>query len=83
MFCMNSEYNRVQEMSENITTTPSVDISDIEEFLKIHVNYKVDSSTHKISLYFNYHNFINSPYIKVEDSNIKTDTIETTYLKLD
>ena len=46
-------------------------------FLKIYMNYKKSSSG--ITLYANYQNFINSPFLKIVDGKPYVDTIDRTY----
>ena len=62
-----------------------VDVSnhpiDIGRFLKIHVNYKKESENN-ITLYFNYLNYLNTPYVKQIDGRTYIDIIDGTYLKL-
>lgn len=53
---------------------------DIEKFLRIAVSYKKDESG--IVLYFNYYNYINSPFLKMNDGKLYIDTVAGTYLKL-
>lgn len=56
---------------------------DIKRFLKVYASYKKDDATGTIDLYFNYYNYVNSPFVKIDNGNqIKVDTIPSTYLKL-
>lgn len=59
--------------------------ADFKDLLNIYVNYKVglDGDQPQITLYFNYYNYINSPFVKFGDNNnLKIDTLEGSYLKL-
>lgn len=63
-----------------------VDISeknvDLDNLLDIYVNYKFDANN-KIILYFNYYNYINSPFVEFKDTGkLKLYTVPRTYLKL-
>lgn len=55
---------------------------DLQDLLRIHVSYKKDLDDHSITLYFNYFNYFDSPYIKIENQLLYSDTIQGTYLKL-
>lgn len=49
----------------------------------MYVNYRLDKATKSIELYFNYFNYLDSPYVKMEDGvTVKMDTMDGTYLKL-
>ena len=53
----------------------------MEELLRIYVNYgKCDDGG--IRLYFNYMNYLNSPYLKMADNKTYIDTMDNTYLSL-
>lgn len=55
----------------------------IEGLTNLNVNYKREDDFSGITLYFNYNNYLNSPFIKIdEDYNVLVDTIDNTYLKL-
>jgi hypothetical protein len=55
----------------------------IEGLTNLNVNYKREDDFSGITLYFNYNNYINSPFIKIDDDyNVLVDTIDNTYLKL-
>lgn len=56
--------------------------ADISKFLKLYVNYKKDSNDN-ITLYFNYINYINTPFLRIEDGKLYPEIIDRTYLKLD
>lgn len=61
----------------------SVKADDIKKLLRLYVNYKKDAQTNNgIVLYFNYNNYLNTPFIKLEDYRVYTDIIDGTYLKL-
>lgn len=56
---------------------------DLSKFLRVYVNYKKDRDNgNGIVLYFNYSNYYNTPFVKLQDSKIYSDIIEGTYLKL-
>jgi galactitol-specific phosphotransferase system IIB component len=58
--------------------------SEIQDMFNIYVTYKKDvENQNKITLYFNYNNYINTPFIKIEDSKVYSNIIEGTYLKLE
>lgn len=44
---------------------------------RLYVNYSRD-----MALYFNYFNYLNSPYIRIEGGHVRMDTLDGTYLKL-
>lgn len=52
-------------------------VKSLDDVLKIYVNFNKE-----MTLYFNYSNYLRSPYIKQEDGNVLIDTIDGTYLKL-
>lgn len=56
--------------------------TDLGDLLDIYVNYKkeLDGS---LTLYFNYFNYINTPFVTYEDNKLKMNTIKGTYLKLE
>lgn len=75
-----------EELTSSINTDHVfVDINsstvDLSRLLKIFVNYK-KSDGNAIDLYFNYFNWFDTPYIKMEDGLPYLDTIGGTYLKL-
>ena len=53
---------------------------DISEFVKLYVNYKRDKSG--ITLYFNYYNYLDTPFVKIKENKIYSDIIPSTYLEL-
>lgn len=56
---------------------------DLQSLLKLYVSYSYDKERQSIDLYFNYFNYFDSPYVKIEDGkDVKLDTIRSTYLKL-
>ena len=67
---------------EYVTIDPTS--CDISPMTKLYVNYKRDRyDNDALVLYFNYFNYINSPYVKIENgTQIKLDIIPNTYLKL-
>ena len=54
----------------------------LQKLLRIYVSYKKDTDDHSITLYFNYFNYFDTPYIKIENQLLYSDTIQGTYLKL-
>lgn len=48
----------------------------------MYANYKKNSDNNTIDLYFNYFNWLDSPYIKLVGTKQYVDTIDSTYLKL-
>lgn len=54
---------------------------DIADALNIQVNYSKDNDG-RLTLFFNYANYINTPFVKYVDGNFKIDTIDRTYLML-
>ena len=56
--------------------------ADIGEFLKIQANYKKGDDG-KITLFFNYENYLNSPFVKIKNGRVYTDVVDGTYLKLE
>lgn len=56
--------------------------NNINDLFKIYINYKYNNG--KITLYFNYYNYLNSPFIKIlDDGLVYLDIIDNTYLKLE
>ena len=53
----------------------------VNKFMNIYVNYKKEDDD-SITLYFNYNNYLATPYVKIDNGKIKTDIIKGTYLKL-
>ena len=65
---------------QNVTVKQN---KDINNFLNIYVNY-VCNTDGTITLYFNYYNYLNSPFnIINEDNKLEMTIIPGTYLKLD
>lgn len=81
---MKVESGALTESSESIVFKAS-DLKEyirkLSKFLNIYVNYKKNSDE-KLTLYFNYINYLNTPFLKIVGSSIKIDTITNTYLKL-
>jgi hypothetical protein len=69
-------------INDSIIVDVSASHIDIKKLLRMYINYKKDIDTSKITLYFNYFNYINTPFIKVEDSKIYSEIIEGTYAKI-
>ena len=61
-----------------IADSKSVNLS---EALKVHVSYKREEDK-SLTLYFNYMNYFDTPYVKIQDNKPVPDTIDGTYLKL-
>lgn len=59
---------------------PTNDIK-LAEYLNLYMNYVKQNNN--ITLYFNYCNFLNSPFLKVVDGKQKLDIIPRSYLKLE
>lgn len=53
---------------------------NLDKFTRMFVNYK--SSGEGIHLYFNYVNYIDTPYLKFQDGRLYSDLIDGTYLHL-
>ena len=70
--------------SEYITVNVTSSNCNIDNYLKLFVGYKRNRDENdKLELYFNYSNYLNSPYVKIENgTEVKIDTIPGTYLKL-
>lgn len=55
--------------------------SEIDKFLNVYCSYTKDDNG--ITLYFNYYNFLNSPFVKfVDGGKVSMDIVKGTYLKL-
>lgn len=53
---------------------------DLTEFMRLYVNYnKTDSG---IVLYFNYYNYLNTPFIRIEDGKTYPDYIDNTFCRI-
>ena len=65
-------------MYVNITDSEK---TSVNKFMNIYVNYKKEDDD-SITLYFNYNNYLATPYVKIDNGKIKTDIIKGTYLKL-
>jgi len=75
----------ISETSEVIKFDPSTlkdQLKKLSKFMNIYINYRKNSNQ-SITLFFNYINYLNTPFLKIVDSSVKIDTIERTYLKLD
>lgn len=58
-------------------------LESFRRFTRISINYKKDQDNNSnLILYFNYYNYLNSPYKKIVDGKMYVDTIPNTYLKL-
>lgn len=71
-----------QTASQTASDTVSFDVDGISlaEIMKLYVNYK--KSSDGITLYFNYFNYLNTPYVKIQDSKVYPEIIEGTYAKI-
>jgi hypothetical protein len=56
-------------------------IENLKKFLNVYVHYKRNPDK-TLTLYFNYYNYINTPYVRIDGNKTKMDTIDGTYLKL-
>ncbi len=56
--------------------------TDFKDFMDIYVNYEV-TKLGTIKLFFNYYNFMNSPFITYENGKQRIRAIDGTYLALD
>ena len=65
-------------MYVNITDSEK---TSVNKFMNIYVNYKKEDDD-SITLYFNYNNYLATPYVKIDNNKVKTDIIKGTYLKL-
>lgn len=75
-----TKYDRINLQEESRSGDPKIDIAGLTD---IYVNYRRDSDLNGITLYFNYSNYLNSPFIKLDDDyRPLIDTIDGTYLKL-
>jgi len=68
------ENHQIESVKFNVI---SADFSDL---MKLYVNYK--KSDDGIVLYFNYFNYLNTPYVRIEQNKVYPDYIDGTYLKL-
>lgn len=57
-------------------------INDIKDLTKIFVNYKRDTETGKIVLYFNYFNYLNTPFVKIKDNKVYPEIIPSTFCEI-
>lgn len=82
-----SGYHTMPRISEKSSTYTSYDVQtaviqpgklDLSRMLKLYVNYK--KSSDGIHLYFNYFNYIDTPYIKIVNNRKYSDIIDDTYL---
>ena len=57
--------------------------ADVQDFLKLYVNYSKDPNTGEITLYFNYNNLFTSPYLyRRENGTFSTIFKDNTYKKI-
>lgn len=66
------EYERVLINAEN---------TNLDNLCKLFVNYRKINDG-QIELYFNYYNYINTPFLKIQDGKLYPEIIPSTYLKL-
>lgn len=57
-------------------------IQHVKKFMRLHFSYAKSKDGHGLTLYANYQNYINSPYVKLVDGLPYLDLIPNTYLKL-
>lgn len=75
-----TRYDRVNLSEVDHDGNPKISIAGLTE---LYVNYKRDEDLNGITLYFNYNNYLNSPFVKMnDDGDVLIDTIDSTYLKL-
>lgn len=88
---IDQNFNLKTIKSEELTSDYSIEytyvdvnssIADLSKVLKLYAGYKKNSEDNSIKLYFNYFNWFDSPYVKIENNKMYVDTIEGTYLKL-
>lgn len=82
-----SEFMAEQLDTINYLDFDSSDLSvytkkDLDKYMNIYVNYKLNPDN-KITLYFNYINYLNTPFIQKSQNGFKQHIINNTYLKLD
>ena len=53
----------------------------MSEALKVYVSYKKEKDK-SLTLYFNYMNYLDTPFIKIVENRAVPDTVDRTYLKL-
>ena len=85
------EFAQIEHLSTEIddySQSVVLEKPDLNEFAKhlrkllnVYVNFNKDSED-GINLYFNYLNFISTPFVRFYGSKLKIDTIDRTYLKL-
>lgn len=75
-----TRYDRVNLSETDLDGNQKISIAGLTE---LYVNYKRDEDLNGITLYFNYNNYLNSPFVKMNgDGDVLIDTIDSTYLKL-
>lgn len=77
---MHVVFSESDEFATKEYSTWTVKEAAIRDLMKIYVNYKCEEDG--IYLYFNYFNYINTPFIRSEDGVVYPDIIDDTYLKL-
>lgn len=81
-----SVFGQDDDIGSEFQSAVDVDIAstsaDIGEFLKIQANYKKNPDG-GITLFFNYENYINSPFVKIKNGRVYTDVVDGTYLRLE
>ena len=73
----NSEY----QTSSSVTVRITPENTSLGDFLKIFVNYKKEGDG-TITLYFNYENYINTPYVRISGGRVRSQIVDGTYLRL-
>lgn len=72
-----TQYASTEFVNVNVTS----DDINIDDFVKLYVNYaRTDKG---IVLYFNYYNYIDTPFIKMKDNKVYSDIIRGTYLSVE
>lgn len=86
--CKSEEYDPTKDPFGSLDKI-QVDLSrgteiceQLQKLLRIYASYKKDTDDHSITLYFNYFNYFDTPYIKIENQLLYSDMIQGTYLKL-
>lgn len=75
------DYQTEKSVVKYVYVTPTAKNCNIQDLLNIQVNYSKDANG-RLTLFFNYANYINTPFVKYVDGKFKIDTIDRTYLML-
>lgn len=79
-FVKRSQEERGTASSDKVRFEVGHEVLDVKKLLKLYVNYKQASDG--IHLYFNYFNFINTPYVEIRDNRLYPKILPETYLHL-